>query len=100
MDRLHPDVSAETTLHPDWEKMKPLVIEVPRRPSRWITLQALRVFKRVGDASQVPAPLSRLGVAGPRLRGLQPRRRVSASSRGHVPKRPDSWQRQKQKPVG
>ncbi len=49
IDRLHPDVSG-----PDAAQYRkgvtPLRIEEPGRPSKWITLQALRVLKRVEDA--------------------------------------------------
>jgi len=51
MDRSHPDTGPKTVIHPDPSKMKPLVIEPPGRPSKWITLKALRVLKRVEDAS-------------------------------------------------
>jgi hypothetical protein len=47
MDRAHPDVGPGTTIHPDKEKIKPLVIEEPGKPSKWITFKALRVLKRV-----------------------------------------------------
>jgi len=50
MDRLHPDVGPRTTIHPDKEKIKPLVVEEPGKPSKWLTLKALRVLKRVSDA--------------------------------------------------
>jgi hypothetical protein len=50
MDRSHPDLGAGTTIHPDKKKIKPLVIEEPGQPSKWITLKALRVLKRVEDA--------------------------------------------------
>ncbi len=50
MDRLHPDVSG-----PDAAQYRkgvtPLRIEEPGRPSKWITLKALRVLRRVEDAS-------------------------------------------------
>jgi hypothetical protein len=51
MDRLHPDIGAGTTIHPEKEKIKPLVIEEPGKPSKWITLKALRVLKRVENAA-------------------------------------------------
>lgn len=51
MDRLHPDIGPRTTIHPDKKKIKPLVIEEPGKPSKWITLKALRVLKRVEDAA-------------------------------------------------
>lgn len=50
MDRSHPDVGPGMTVHPDKRKIKPLVIEEPGRPSKWITLKALRVLKRVEEA--------------------------------------------------
>ena len=50
MDRLHPDIGPGTTIHPDTRKIKPLVIERPGKPSKWITLKALRVLKRVDEA--------------------------------------------------
>jgi hypothetical protein len=50
LDRSHPDIGPGTTIYPDPKKMKPLVIEAPGRPSKWITLKALRVLKRVEDA--------------------------------------------------
>jgi hypothetical protein len=50
MDRLHPDVSGPKAAQ--YRKgVTPLRIEEPGRPSRWITLKALRVRKRVEDAS-------------------------------------------------
>jgi len=50
MDRLHPDIGPTTKIHPEKEKIKPLVIEPPGKPSKWITLKALQVLKRVGEA--------------------------------------------------
>ena len=50
MERVHPDVGPGITIHPDKAKIKPLVIEKPGKPSKWITLKALRVLKRVEDA--------------------------------------------------
>jgi hypothetical protein len=51
MDRLHPDIGPKTTIHPDKKKIKPLVIEAPGKPSKWITLKALRVQKRVEETA-------------------------------------------------
>ena len=48
LDRVHPDVGAQTTVHPAKEKLRPLVIEAPDKPSKWITMKALRVLKRTG----------------------------------------------------
>jgi hypothetical protein len=50
MDKLHPDVAPPATVHPDPSKTKPLVIEEPGKPSKLITLRALRVLKRVKEA--------------------------------------------------
>jgi hypothetical protein len=51
MDRLHPDLGPAAEVHPDPKAAKPLVVEEPGRPSKWITLRALRVLKRVQDAT-------------------------------------------------
>ena len=37
--------------HPDPQKPEPLVIETTGKPSKWLTLKALRVLKRVNDAT-------------------------------------------------
>jgi len=50
LERSHPDVGPGVTIHPDPSKSKPLVIEAPGRPSKWVTLKALRVLKRVEAA--------------------------------------------------
>ena len=50
IDRVHPDLGPGVTIHPDPKRIKPLVIEPPGKPSKWITLQALRVRQRVADA--------------------------------------------------
>jgi hypothetical protein len=50
MDRLQPDIGPNTTIHPDKAKIKPLMIEQPGKPSKWITLKALQVLKRVKAA--------------------------------------------------
>ena len=52
MDRLHPDIGPKTTIHPDAAKIKPLVIEEPGKPSKWITFKALRVLKKVEEAGE------------------------------------------------
>lgn len=49
MDRLHPDVSGPQAAQ--YQKgVTPLRIEEPGKPSKWITLKALRVMKRVEEA--------------------------------------------------
>ncbi len=45
LDRVHPDQVPETA-----RKLKPLALERAGEPSKWITLTALRVLKRVEDA--------------------------------------------------
>jgi hypothetical protein len=50
MDRSHPDTGPGTYRHPGQKRIKPLVIEQPGKPSKWITLKALRVLNRVGNA--------------------------------------------------
>jgi hypothetical protein len=49
MELPNPDFGAGQENHQD-RKAKPLVIESPGRPSKWLTLQALRVRKRVEEA--------------------------------------------------
>jgi hypothetical protein len=49
MDRLHPDVSGPPAAQYR-NGVRPLRIEEPGRPSKWLTLKALRVLKRVADA--------------------------------------------------
>jgi hypothetical protein len=51
LDRLHPDITPQTPIYPDPKKLQPLVIEEPGKPSKWITLKALRVLKRVQEAA-------------------------------------------------
>ena len=50
LDRSHPDIGRGVTIHPDPSKIKPLVIEEPGKPSKWVTLKALRVLRRVERA--------------------------------------------------
>jgi hypothetical protein len=50
MDRVHPDLGPGANAHPD-RKTQPLVIEEAGKHSKWITLKALRVLKRVEDAT-------------------------------------------------
>jgi hypothetical protein len=47
MDRLHPDVGPGAGYRPHGKKAQPLVIEPPGKPSKWITLKALRVLTTV-----------------------------------------------------
>ncbi|MFZ0892033.1 MAG: hypothetical protein WAN77_06490 [Thermoplasmata archaeon] len=51
MEKLHPDIGPKTEIHPDPAKIKPLVIEQAGKPSKWITMKALRVLRRVEEAS-------------------------------------------------
>ena len=50
IDRAHPDVSGPKAAQYR-TGVKPLVIEPPGRPSKWLTLKAMRVLKRVEDAA-------------------------------------------------
>jgi hypothetical protein len=50
LDRVHPDLGPGVEVHPDPKRIKPLVIEAPGRRSKWITLKALTVLKRVERA--------------------------------------------------
>ena len=50
IDRANPDAPA-SLLHLHVRKARPLQLERPGRPSKWITLTALRVLKRVEEAS-------------------------------------------------
>jgi len=49
LERVHPDASG-ASFHPYMNKVKRFALEKPGKPSKWITLQALRVLKRVEDA--------------------------------------------------
>lgn len=51
MDRLHPDVGPGPAYRSYTQGARPLVLEKPGLPSKWITLIALRVLKRVEAAS-------------------------------------------------
>ncbi|MCI4351680.1 MAG: hypothetical protein L3K15_09255 [Thermoplasmata archaeon] len=50
LDRANPDAPA-SLLHLHVNKVRPLQLEPPGRPSKWITLTALRVLKKVDEAS-------------------------------------------------
>ncbi len=50
-ERAHPDLGPGLTIYHDPSKVRPLVIERPGTPSKWITFRALRVLKRVEEAS-------------------------------------------------
>ncbi|HTW39749.1 MAG TPA: hypothetical protein VMF04_02675 [Thermoplasmata archaeon] len=50
LDASPPDFGPGANAHPD-RTLRPLVIETPGRPSKWITLKALRVLKRVEEAA-------------------------------------------------
>ena len=51
LDRLHPDLGAGAMYDLDTKKVTPFGLETPGKPSKWITLKALQVLKRVEDAS-------------------------------------------------
>jgi hypothetical protein len=48
LDRVHPDIEPAEGFT---RKPTPFVLEAPGKPSKWITLTALRVLKRIADAS-------------------------------------------------
>jgi hypothetical protein len=49
LERAHPDMGRGANVHPD-RRLEPLVIEPAGKPSKWITLKALRVLRRVAAA--------------------------------------------------
>ena len=49
-DKSHPDLAPGMKIYSDMSKVRPLVIEPPGKPSKWITLKALTVLKRTGEA--------------------------------------------------
>jgi len=51
LDRVHPDIGPGAGFKPYDRKPRPLALEAPGKPSKWITLTALRVLKRVEDVS-------------------------------------------------
>jgi hypothetical protein len=50
LERIHPDLGTGAQ-YPLRKRAKPFALEVPGKPSKWITLTALRVLKRVEVAS-------------------------------------------------
>jgi len=50
LDKVHPDIGPGVKISPDPKKVRPLVIEPPGKPSKWITLKALTVLKRIDEA--------------------------------------------------
>jgi hypothetical protein len=50
MDRVHPDLGAGAGYRMKKAAVKPFVLEREGKPSKWITLRALRVLKRVQEA--------------------------------------------------
>ena len=51
LDAVHPDMGLGVGSAPYLKKHKGFALEAPGQPSKWITLTALRVLKRVEDAS-------------------------------------------------
>ncbi len=51
LDRVHPDVGPGLADPDELKREKPFTLESPGRPSKWITLTALRVLKRVEASS-------------------------------------------------
>ena len=51
LDRVHPDLGPGAGYDLDVKKVRRLALEEPGKPSKWITLTALRILKRVEAAS-------------------------------------------------
>ena len=51
IDRAHPDLGKGVRIHPDPSKCRPLILEAPGGPSKWVTLKAMTVLQRVEQAS-------------------------------------------------
>jgi len=51
LDKVHPDRGAGAGYDPNLKHLKPFALEEAGKPSKWITLTALRILKRVEDAS-------------------------------------------------
>jgi len=49
LDRVHPDLGWGAGYHMSMKKVRPLALEEAGKPSKWITLSALRVLQRVGE---------------------------------------------------
>ena len=50
LDKVHPDTGPGVSVYSGPRKIRPLVLEPAGRPSKWITLKALTVLKRVDEA--------------------------------------------------
>jgi len=50
LDRVHPDLGPGLKIYSDMKKVRPLVLERAGEPSKWITLKALTVLKRIDEA--------------------------------------------------
>ena len=52
LDKVHPDLDtgANEDLVRRMKKLRPFALEEPGKPSKWITLTALRVLKRVEES--------------------------------------------------
>jgi len=50
LDKVHPDLGPGARYDLDVRKVRPFALEKPGKPSKWITLTALRVLKRVAAA--------------------------------------------------
>jgi len=50
LDQQHPDLGPGLKIYSDMSKVRPLVLEPTGKPSKWITLKALTVLKRVDAA--------------------------------------------------
>jgi hypothetical protein len=50
LDKVHPDIGPGIRISSEPQKVRPLLIEAPGKPSKWITLKALIVLKRAEEA--------------------------------------------------
>ena len=51
LDKAHPDLGAGAGYDPKLKKVKPFALVEAGKPSKWIALTALRILKRVEDAT-------------------------------------------------
>jgi hypothetical protein len=49
LDKVHPDIGRGADYRMNMKKVRPLALEEVGKPSKWITLTALRVLNRVGE---------------------------------------------------
>jgi hypothetical protein len=54
LDAVHPDMGLGAGYRMDKSKVRPLALEEAKKPSKWITMCALRVLRRIGDSEFLP----------------------------------------------